>query len=91
MQPADTTTGGKACPALTQARACGTAACPEDCDFAPWGEWAACDYDCPEGVRGGTYVEVRGVARGLRLMASRYFIATASPSAVEFDGFIIGG
>lgn len=54
QQPAN---GGKACPALTQSKACNTQGCPVDCQVGAWSTWSRCSKDCG----GGTQTQTRQI------------------------------
>ena len=51
--------GGKACPPLTETRACNTQGCPVDCEV---GEWSSCQ-NCSALCGGGTCTRTRKVIR----------------------------
>jgi len=54
--------GGKPCPALSDARPCGTTPCAADCVVTPWKPWSICTSSCG----GGTQVTQRTVVRRAR-------------------------
>ena len=51
--------GGKTCPELRQTRACGTGACPIDCEMTVFTGWSRCSTSCGDGLQTQTRSIVR--------------------------------
>lgn len=54
--------GGKSCPELRNTRACGTIACPIDCELTVFTGWSSCSTSCGD----GTQTQTRSVIREAR-------------------------